>query len=92
MAWTKEKILINIESLMRSKFTHPKDAFDYYDSNKDGFLTKADFKILLKEADVSILIRGLVAEFMMQSFDQNKDNLVSWDEFQEAIKESGIKE
>ena len=92
MAWTKEKILVNIESLMRSKFTNPKDAFNYYDNDKDGFLTKADFKILLKEAGVSSLIRGLVAEFMMKSFDQNKDNLVSWIEFQEAIKESGIKE
>ena len=92
MAWTKEKILINIESLMRSKFTNPKEAFNYYDSDKDGFLAKADFKILLKEAGVSSLIRGLVAEFMMKSFDQNNDNLVSWNEFQEAIKESGIKE
>jgi len=92
MAWTKEKILINIEKLMRSKFSEPKDAFDYYDSDKDGFLTKNDCKILLKEADVSVLIRGLVAEFMMKSFDQNNDNLVSWVEFQEAIKESGIKE
>ena len=90
MAWTKEKILINIESLMRSKFSEPKEAFDYYDSDKDGFLTKADFKILLKEANVSSLIRGLVAEFMMQSFDANKDGVVSWDEFQLAIKESGI--
>ncbi|MGY8909700.1 MAG: EF-hand domain-containing protein [Flavobacteriales bacterium] len=92
MAWTKEKILINIESLMRSKFTNPKDAFNYYDNDKDGFLTKADFKNLLKEAGVSSLIRGLVAEFMIKSFDQNNDNLVSWFEFQKAIKESGIKE
>ncbi len=92
MAWTKDKILKNIESLMRSKFTNPKEAFNYYDTNKDGFLTKTDFKTLLKEANVSALIRGLVAEFMMQSFDQNKDDLVSWEEFQEAIKESGIKE
>lgn len=91
MAWTKEKILVNIERLMRSKFTNPKEAFNHYDVDKDGFLTKADFKILLKEAKVSALIRGLVAEFMMQSFDANNDNLVSWNEFQEAIKESGIK-
>ncbi|QNM85226.1 EF-hand domain-containing protein [Polaribacter pectinis] len=91
MAWTKEKILINIESLMRSKFSEPREAFDYYDEDKDGKLTKADFKILLKEAKVSSLIRGLVAEFMMQSFDANKDGLVSWAEFQAAIKESGIK-
>ena len=92
MAWTKDKILKKLESLMRSKFTNPKEAFNYYDTNKDGFLTKTDFKTLLKEANVSALIRGLVAEFMMQSFDQNKDDLVSWEEFQEAIKESGIKE
>ena len=91
MAWTKEKILDNIEKLMRSKFSEPKDAFDYYDDDKDGFLTKKDFKKLLKEAKVSNIIRGLVAEFMMQSFDTNGDGTVNWNEFQEAIKESGIK-
>jgi len=91
MAWTKEKILINIEKLMRSKFSDPREAFDYFDADKDGNLTKSDFKILLKEAQVSLLIRGLVAEFMMQSFDSNNDGLVSWEEFQAAIKESGIK-
>ena len=91
MAWTKEKILINIEKLMRSKFSDPREAFDYFDADKDENLTKSDFKILLKEAEVSILIRALVAEFMMQSFDVNNDGLVSWEEFQAAIKESGIK-
>jgi Ca2+-binding EF-hand superfamily protein len=91
MAWTKEKILVNIEALMRSKFTEPKEAFDFYDEDKDGFLTKPDFKKLLKEAKVSSLIRGLVAEFMMKSFDSTGDGTVSWIEFQEAIKESGIK-
>jgi len=92
MAWTKEKILANIEVLMRSKFETPEEAFQYYDRDSDGFLTKEDFKILLKEAEVHVIIRGLVAEFMMQSFDQNNDKTVSWQEFQEAIKESGIKE
>lgn len=92
MVWTKEKILENIEVLMRSKFETPKEAFNYYDSDKDGLLTKADFKNLLKQAKVSVLIRGLVAEFMMKSFDQNNNKTVSWDEFQAAIKESGIKE
>lgn len=92
MAWTKERILINIEKLMRSKFSKPREAFDYFDSDRDGNLTKSDFKVLLKEAKVSSLIRGLVAEFMMQSFDENKDGLVNWEEFQKAIKASGIKE
>ena len=91
MAWTKEKILKNIEKLMRSKFSDPREAFDYFDADKDGNLTKSDFKKLLKEAEVSILIRGLVAEFMMQSFDANDDGLVSWEEFQAAVKESDIK-
>lgn len=91
MAWTKEKILRNIEELMRSKFSRPKEAFDYYDADKDGYLTKEDFKQLLKEAKVSVLIRGLVAEFMMNQFDTNKDNLVSWTEFQAAIAETNLK-
>ena len=67
------------------------EAFDYFDEDNDGNLTKIDFKKMLKEAEVSLLIRGLVAEFMMQSFDANKNGLVSWEEFQEAIKVSGIK-
>ena len=91
MAWTKEKILKNIEKLMRSKFSDPREAFDYFDADKDGNLTKSDFKKLLKEAEVSILIRGLVAELMMQSFDANDDELVSWEEFQAAVKEADIK-
>lgn len=91
MAWTKEKILKNIETLMRSKFTEPKDAFDFYDEDKDGFLTKNDFKKLLQEADVSVLIRGLVAEFMLQSFDKNNDGLVDWYEFQAAIAETNLR-
>ena len=91
MAWTKQKILKNIERLMRSKFTTPKEAFVYYDEDKDGFLTKSDFKKLLKEAKVSSLVRGLVAEFMMKTFDLNNTKTVSWKEFQAAIKESGIK-
>lgn len=91
MAWTKEKILHNIESLMRSKFMHPREAFDFYDKDNDGFLNKSDFKTLLKEAKVSILIRGLVAEFMLKEFDTNKDELVSWEEFQAAIDETNLR-
>lgn len=77
---------------MRSKFTEPKDAFDFYDQDKDGFLTKNDFKKLLQEADVSILIRGLVAEFMLQTFDKNGDGFVDWDEFQGAISETKMEQ
>ncbi|MAD97846.1 MAG: GTP-binding protein LepA [Flavobacteriaceae bacterium] len=91
MAWSRKKIVENIEDLMRSKFTHPKDAFDYYDQNKDGELDKDDFKRLLKEAKVSPIIRGLVAEFMIQTFDANEDGTVNWDEFQTAIGETDLK-
>lgn len=91
MAWSKGKIIENIESLMRSKFTNPKEAFDYYDADGDGELTKDDFKKLLKEAKVSAIIRGLVAKFMIQSFDANGDGTVSWDEFQVAIDETELR-
>jgi len=87
MTWSKEKIVQNIENLMRSKFTTPKEAFNYYDEDNDGFLTKTDFKKLLKEARVSSLVRGLVAEFMIKSFDQNNDKRISWEEFKVAILE-----
>lgn len=76
---------------MQSKFSSPREAFDYYDANDDGYLNKKDFVKLLKEAKVSIIIRGVVAEFMLQSFDKNKDGLVSWSEFQAAIKTTNIK-
>ena len=91
MAWSKGKIIENIESLMRSKFTNPKEAFDYYDADGVGELTKVDFNKLLKEANVSAIIRGLVAEFMIQSFDANGDGTVSWDEFQVAIVETELR-
>ncbi len=91
MPWTKENIVKNIENLMKSKFSSPREAFDYFDADKDGYLTKQDFKQILKEAKVNILIRGVVAEFMLQSFDENKDGLVSWHEFQAAIKTTSIK-
>ncbi|NVJ89851.1 MAG: EF-hand domain-containing protein [Flavobacteriaceae bacterium] len=91
MAWTKEKILVNIENLMRSKFTHPKEAFEYFDADKDGELTKNDFKNLLKEAKVSSLIRGLVAEFMLNEFDKSKTGTVNWQEFEKVARKT-IKE
>ena len=45
MAWTREKIVKNIENLMRDKFTNPREAFDYYDEDKDGKLQKLILKI-----------------------------------------------
>ncbi|MEN8702909.1 MAG: EF-hand domain-containing protein [Polaribacter sp.] len=78
----------NIENLMENKFTSPEQAFAYYDSDNDGFLSKNNFKRLLKEARVFPFIRDLVAAFVLQNFDKDKDGLVSWSEFQEAIKET----
>ncbi|WP_432788538.1 EF-hand domain-containing protein [Polaribacter marinivivus] len=91
MAWSKEKILINIENLMRSKFTNPKEAFEYFDTDNDGQLTKADLKQLLKEAKVSSLIRGLVAEFVLNEFDKSKSGTVNWEEFK-TVAHTYVKE
>ena len=76
---------------MRSKFTNPKEAFDYSDADGDGELTKDDFKKLLKEEKVSAIIRGWFAELMIQSFDANGDGTLSWDEFQVAIVETELR-
>ncbi len=84
MSWTKEKILINIENLMRLKFNTAREAFDYYDDDKDGELTKKNFKQLLKEAQINKMIRGLVAEFMINEFDTSKTRTVNWNEFKKV--------
>ena len=91
MAFTKTQIITQIEHLMQQKFTSPKEAFDFYDTNRDGFLTKNDLKLLLNEAKVNLLIRNVVAEFMLQSFDKDNDGLVSWHEFKSAIKKTKFK-
>lgn len=84
---SKKEILNKIKILIANKFDDPKDAFDFFDKNKDGALSKKEIKKLLKSAKVSGLLRSIVATKIIEGLDKNKGKKVEWQEFQSIIKD-----
>lgn len=84
---TKETILKKIEILVTSHFNSPESAFAFFDSNGDGKLSKSEIKKLLKEAEISGFIRGVVASKLIEGYDKDGDELINWSEFKAAINE-----
>ena len=88
MASSKEKeILKKIRILLTQSFDDPKDAFTFFDKNKDGVLNKKEVKELLKQAKISGFIRGFVSKKLIEKFDNSKDKTIGWKEFRSAVKE-----
>jgi Ca2+-binding EF-hand superfamily protein len=58
---TKESILNKIQILIANHFETPEDAFSFFDFDSDGKLKKSEIVKLLREAEISGLIRGLGA-------------------------------
>ena len=83
----KEKILQDIHVLMNEKFKTPEEAFTFFDKDRDGSLNKSEIKDLLKEAGVSLFLRGLVAGEMIKGYDKSGDDSINWEEFKVAIAE-----
>merc|ERR1712054_212191 len=54
-------------------------AFRTFDKDGDGFITKAELKIMLQDEDTRITDRQI--EQMVQEFDLDGDGNISWDEF-----------
>lgn len=84
---TKEAILNKIQILISSSFKTPEEAFAFFDADKDGKLTKKEISDLLKKAEISGLIRGLVTTKLIEGYDKDGDELVDWSEFKTAINE-----
>ncbi|APY00577.1 EF hand domain-containing protein [Lacinutrix venerupis] len=84
---TKEDILKKIEILITNHFRTPEEAFNFFDDNGDQKLSKSEIKDLLQEAKISGFIRGIVASKLIEGYDKNDDQLISWEEFQTAIDE-----
>ena len=84
---TKETILNKIQILISSSFKTPEEAFAFFDNDKNGKLTKKEISELLKRAEISGLIRGLVSTKLIEGYDKDGDGLVSWEEFKAAIDE-----
>lgn len=84
---TKEAILNKIQILITNHFSSPEKAFAFFDKDGDGKLTKSEISTLLKQAEISGFIRGIVASKLIEGYDKDGDELIDWDEFKYAIDE-----
>ena len=82
---TKDQILKKIEILITNHFRKPEEAFNFFDENGDGKLSKSEIKNLLKEAEISGFIRGIVSSKLIEGYDKDGDQLINWEEFQAAL-------
>ena len=84
---TKEIILNKIQILITNKFNTPEEAYSFFDKDASGKLSRKEIVKLLKEAEISGFIRGLVASKLIEGYDKDGDELISWEEFKFAIDE-----
>lgn len=84
---TKDQILKKIEILITNHFRTPEEAFRFFDENGDAKLSKSEIKNLLKEAEISGFIIGIVSSKLIEGYDKDDDVLINWEEFQAAIDE-----
>ncbi|YCO56652.1 EF-hand domain-containing protein [Psychroserpens sp. MEBiC05023] len=72
---------------MTNHFNTPEDAFNFFDKGGDGKLKKEEISALLKQAEISGFIRGIVSNKLIEGYDKDGDGLVSWKEFKFAVDE-----
>ncbi len=83
----KEVILNKIEILITNHFSTPEEAFAFFDEDSDGKLSKKEIVKLLKQAEISGFIRGIVASKLIEGYNKDEDALIDWKEFKYAIDE-----
>tara|TARA_R110001592_G_scaffold138186_3_gene356794 strand:+ start:218 stop:496 length:279 start_codon:yes stop_codon:yes gene_type:complete len=84
---SKETILHKIQILITNHFETPEDAFAFFDKDGDGKLNKAEIVKLLKDAEITGFIRGMVSSKLIEGYDKDGDDLIDWEEFKFAIDE-----
>ena len=84
---TKETILKKIEILITNHFKTPEEAFAFFDKDGNKTLSISEIKELLKQAEISGFIRGIVASKLIEGYDKDGDKLINWAEFKAAIDE-----
>ena len=82
---TEESILNKIQILITNHFETPQKAFEFFDADSDGKLTKGEIVRLLKDAEISGFLRGIVTTKLIEGHDKNGDDLIDWEEFKAAI-------
>ncbi len=83
----KDAILNKVQILITNHFDNPEAAFKFFDKDSDGKLSQQEIVKLLKEAEVSGFIRGIVSRKLIEGYDESGDDLVDWNEFKKAIDE-----
>ncbi|WP_299672322.1 EF-hand domain-containing protein [uncultured Polaribacter sp.] len=83
----KENILRKIRILITNQFDSPEEAFQFFDSDKDGRLNKSEIKKMLRDAEISGFLSGIVANELLKGYDKNSDDTINWEEFKVAISE-----
>jgi Ca2+-binding EF-hand superfamily protein len=84
---TKDSILSKIQILITKYFNSPEEAFKFFDKDSDGKLSRPEIVKLLKEAEISGFIRGIVSRKLIEGYDDSGDDYVDWEEFKNAISE-----
>lgn len=84
---TKEAIIKKIQIVLTKHFDSPQDAFNFFDKNGDGKLSKKEVVKLLKEAEINGFIRGLVGSKLIEGYDKDGDGKIDWEEFKTAVAE-----
>jgi len=84
---TKDSILNKIQIMITNHFDTPEEAFSFFDKNSDGKLSRREIVKLLKEAEISGFIRGIVSRKLIEGYDVSGDEYVDWEEFKFAMDE-----
>ena len=82
---TKDMILDKIQILITNKFKTPEEAYSFFDEDGDGKLKKSEIVELLKKAEISGFLRGIVSSKLIEGYDKSGDELIDWEEFKSAI-------
>jgi len=83
---SKKEILRKIKIVLTQNFETEEEAFNFFDKNKDGKLSKREIITLLKAAGINGFLRGIVSKKLIEAYDENGDDKVNWKEFKKAIK------
>ena len=84
---SKKKILKKIQILITKHYETPEEAFDFFDKSGNGKLNKREIGKLLKQAEISGFIRGIVSSKLIEGYDKDGDGYIDWKEFKVAVAE-----
>lgn len=74
-----------IQILITNHFNTPEEAFSFFDADSIGKLKKSEIVNLLKQAEISGFIRGLVGSKLIEGYDKNGNEEIDWQEFKTAV-------